>query len=394
MPHETNQNPEQISRDLIDKHLIACGWSVQSKKKINLGESLGVAVREYQTDVGPADYVLFVDKKPVGVIEAKKEDEGLHLTQVEDQSSDYAKAKLKYLNNDPLPFVYESTGELTRFTDYRDLKPRSRPIFSFHKPETLRDLLKTDTLRNSLQTIRHLPTEGLRDCQITAITNLEESFKKNQPRSLIQMATGSGKTFTAITFIYRLLKYTNAKRILFIVDTKNLGEQAEQEFMAFLPNDDNRKFTELYGVHRLKSSFIPTDNQVYISTIQRLYSVLRGRELDESSEETNPNEFLWQPKEPQAVEYNPKLPIEFFDFVVIDECHRSIYNLWKQVLEYFDAFQIGLTATPDNRTFGYFNQNVVSEYKHEQAVIDGVNVGFNNYLIETEVTQARCDSLR
>ena len=386
-PNTANQNSEQIARDNIDKQIMAAGWVVQSKKQINLSAALGVAVREYQTDVGPADYLLFVEKKPVGLVEAKKEDEGFRLTQVEDQSTEYANARLKYLNNAPLSFVYESTGELTRFTDYRDLKPRSRPVFHFHKPETLRDLLKQETLRNSFQQFPALPIEGMRDCQINAITRLEKSFTKNHPRALIQMATGAGKTFTAITFIYRLLKYTNAKRILFLVDTKNLGEQAEQEFMAYLPNDDNRKFTELYGVHRLKSGFIPTDNQVYISTIQRLYSVLKGRELDESSEETNPNEFHWQPREPQAVEYNAKLPIEFFDFVVIDECHRSIYNLWKQVLEYFDAFQVGLTATPDNRTYGYFNQNVVSEYTHEQAVIDRVNVGFSNYVIETEITQ-------
>ena len=382
-----NQNPEQLARDNIDKQLATCGWAVQSKgRQLNLGAALGVAVREYQTDVGPADYVLFLDKKPVGVIEAKKEDEGFRLTQVEDQSTEYAQAKLKYLNNDPLPFVYESTGEITRFTDYRDEKPRSRPVFSFHRPETFREWLKqTDTLRNSFDNLPDLPTERMRDCQINAITNLDKSFRQNHPRALIQMATGSGKTFTAITFIYRLLKYTNAKRILFVVDTKNLGEQAEQEFMAYLPNDDNRKFTELYGVHRMKSSFIPTDNQVYISTIQRLYSVLKGNELAEEAELENPHE-RWQPKEPQPVDYNPDLPIEFFDFVVIDECHRSIYNLWKQVLEYFDAFQIGLTATPDNRTFGYFNQNIVSEYTHEQAVIDGVNVGFNNYIIETEIT--------
>ncbi|RYE06684.1 MAG: restriction endonuclease subunit R, partial [Sphingobacteriaceae bacterium] len=198
----------------------------------------------------------------------------------------------------------------------------------------------------------------------------------------------SGKTFTAITFIYRLLKYAKAKKILFLVDTKNLGEQAEQEFMAYMPNDDNRKFCELYGVHRLKSSFIPTDNQVYISTIQRMYSILRGEELDEYAEETNPNEIQWGSKRAAVpVAYNPKLPVEFFDFVVIDECHRSIYNLWKQVLEYFDAFQIGLTATPDNRTFGYFNQNIVSEYTHEQAITDGVNVGYNVFQIDTEVTQ-------
>ena len=360
---------------------------MQKKDRINLAANDGVAVREYQTDVGPADYVLFVDKKPVGVIEAKGEGHGFQLTQVEEQSSEYAKAKLKHLNNDPLPFVYESTGELTRFTDYRDEKPRSRPIFSFHRPEKFREWQKSDTLRNNLQHLPALPIEGLRECQISAITNLEKSFKANRPKALIQMATGSGKTFTAITFIYRLLKYANAKRVLFLVDTRNLGEQAEQEFKAFQPNDDNRLFTELYGVQRLTSGHVPTDNQVYISTIQRLYSVLKGTELEDSAEEVNPNEFRWQPKAPQPVEYSEKLPLEFFDFVVIDECHRSIYNLWKQVLEYFDAFQIGLTATPDNRTFGYFDKNVVSEYTHEQAVIDGVNVGFNNYLIETEITE-------
>ena len=200
------------------------------------------------------------------------------------------------------------------------------------------------------------------------------------------MATGTGKTFTAITFIYRLLKFAKAKRILFLVDTKNLGEQAEQEFMAYVPNDDNRKFTELYGVTRLKSSFIPADNQVYISTIQRMYSILKGTELDESAEEQNPNE-RFQPKEPLPVVYNEKVPMEFFDFIVIDECHRSIYNLWKQVLDYFDVFQVGLTATPDNRTFGYFNKNIVSDYGYEKAVIDGVLVPYNVFTIETKITK-------
>ncbi len=200
------------------------------------------------------------------------------------------------------------------------------------------------------------------------------------------MATGSGKTFAAITFIYRLLKFAKAKRILFLVDTKNLGEQAEQEFMSYVPNDDNRKFTELYSVQRLKSSFIPTDSQVCISTIQRLYSILKGTELEESAEEENPNERRYQPKEIPPVEYDPKMPVEFFDFIVIDECHRSIYNLWKQVLEYYDAFEIGLTATPDMRTIGYFDQNLVSEYSHEMAVADGVNVGFEVFIIDTRVS--------
>lgn len=383
-----NQDPEQIARDNIDKQLIACGWVIQDKDKINLNAALGVVVRYYLTQDGKeTDYVFFIDKKPVGVIEAKREEEGHRLTTVEEQSNEYANSKLKYLNNDPLPFVYESTGDVTRFTDFRDPKPRSRPVFTFHRPETFRTWLKTEkSLRASLLDIPVLQTEGLRDCQINAITKLESSFKEFKPKALIQMATGSGKTFTAISFIYRLLKFTEAKRILFLVDTKNLGEQAEQEFMSFLPNDDNRKFTELYGVHRLKSSFVPTDNHVYISTIQRLYSILKGTELEEAAEEENPNE-RWQPKEPMPVVYNEKLPIEFFDFIVIDECHRSIYNLWMQVIQYYDAFQIGLTATPDNRTFGYFNQNIVSEYTHEQAIADGVNVGFDVFLIETQITQ-------
>lgn len=381
-----NQTPEQLARDKIDSELIRSGWLIQSKTKINLNAGTGVAVREYQTDIGPADYVLFVDKKPIGIIEAKRAEEAVHLTMHEDQSEGYATAKLKYLDNEKLPFVYESTGEVTRFTDYRDKKPRSRPLFTFHRPETFLEWSKQDkSLRSRLHDIPALPETGLRDCQVIAINNLEQSFKEARPKALIQMATGSGKTFTAITFIYRLLKYAKAKRILFLVDTKNLGEQAEQEFMAYVPNDDNRKFTELYGVTRLKSSFIPADNQVYISTIQRMYSILKETELDESAEEANPNEY--QQKEPAPVTYTEKVPIEFFDFIVIDECHRSIYNLWKQVLDYFDVFQIGLTATPDNRTFGYFNQNLVSDYGYEKAVIDGVLVPYNVFTIETKITK-------
>ena len=378
------QNPERIARDNIDKQLTACGWVIQSIKQINLNASAGVAVKEYLTDVGPADYVLFVDGKPCGVIEAKREEEGHRMTVHEGQGEDYANAKLKHLKNEPLPFVYISTGEVTRFTDFTDPKPRAREVFSFHRPETLRDWVKRDkSLRRRLLDLPALQTDGLRDCQINAITKLETSFKENRPRALIQMATGSGKTFTAITAIYRLLKYAKAKRVLFLVDTKNLGEQAEQEFMSFVPNDDNRKFTELYSVQRLKSSYIATDSQVCISTIQRLYSILKGTELEEVAEEENPNERKYQPKEIPPIEYDGKMPIEFFDFIVIDECHRSIYNLWKQVLEYYDAFEVGLTATPDKRTIGYFDQNLVSEYSHEMAVADGVNVGYEVFIIDT-----------
>jgi len=390
-----NQNPEQKARDNIDALLRQAGWTVQHAKKIDLNEGLGQAVREYQTDVGPADYVLFVDKKAVGVIEAKREDLAHNITTVEQQTEGYAAAKLKWVNNkEPLRFLYESTGIITRFTDSRDPKPRSREVFNFHRPETLKEWLSQgNSLRERLQHIpplnpNHVPASELhlRDCQETAITNLEESFKADKPRALIQMATGAGKTFTAITSIYRLLKFAECKRVLFLVDTKNLGEQAEQEMMSYVPIDDNRKFTELYTVQRLKSSFVAKDSQVCISTIQRLYAILKDKELDEATEEINPAE-LKQAKEPMPVVYNEKIPPEFFDFIFIDECHRSIYNLWQQVIDYFDASLIGLTATPDNRTYGFFKKNVVSDYSHEKAVADGVNVGNEIYVIETQVTK-------
>ena len=393
MRKSLNQNPEQIARDHIDQMLSDAGWIVQSRENVDLYENKGVAVREYQTDVGPADYVLFVDQKPVGIIEAKREEEGQRLTAAEDQASGYAQASLKYLQNDPLPFVYESTGIITRFTDYRDEKARGHSVFSFHKPETFAEWLKKDqSLRNRFHNFPELDITGLRPAQIKAINNLEVSFKNNRPKALIQMATGAGKTFTAVTSIYRLLKYVDAKRILFLVDTKNLGEQAEQEFMTFQPNDDNRKFTELYNVQRLSSNYIASDSQVCISTIQRLYSILKGEELDESAELDNPNENSWMQKRIKKnkaipVEYTKNLPIEQFDFIVIDECHRSIYNLWKQVLDYFDAFLIGLTAKPDKRTFGFFNENVVSEYTYEESVTDGVNVPYDVYTIETAISQ-------
>jgi len=385
-----NQNPEQIARDKIDAMLRDAGWIVQSKKTADLNASRGVAIREYQTDIGPADYVLFVDRKPLGIIEAKREDEAQRMTAHEDQAEAYARSKLKYLNNAPLPFVYESTGTLTHFTDQSDPKPRSREMFAFHCPETLSNWNgRSQTLRAQLAAMPPLDETGLRPAQINAIRNLEESFKHNRQKALIQMATGAGKTFTACTFAYRLLKHADAKRILFLVDTKNLGEQAEQEFLKFQPTDDNRKFTELYNVQRLTSNYIASDSQICISTIQRLYSILKGEDLDESAETENPNEskLNWQKKPPAPVEYSAQNPIEQFDFIIIDECHRSIYNLWKQVLDYYDAFLIGLTATPDKRTFGFFNGNVVSEYTYEESVTDGVNVPYDVYTIETEVTQ-------
>ncbi|TAG28417.1 MAG: DEAD/DEAH box helicase [Verrucomicrobia bacterium] len=386
-----NQNPEQIARAAIDAQLRASGWAVQPKDAINFHEAEGQAVREYTTDTGPADYVLFVDGQPVGVIEAKKETLGANITAVEEQTAEYAAAKLRYIQSTgiPLPFLYDATGVIVRFTDQRDPKPRSREVFSFHRPETLREsLASARALRARLHDLPALDPANLRECQIEAVTNLETSLKAARPRALVQMATGAGKTFTAITSVYRLLKHARVRRVLFLVDTRNLGEQAEQEFLAFTPSDDNRKFTELYSAQRLASSHVPADAQVCISTIQRMYSILQGTELDASAEDENPAEHSAdRRREPLPVAYNAKVPPEFFDLIIIDECHRSIYNLWRQVLDYFDAFLVGLTATPDARTYAFFRQNIVSEYTHEDAVADGVNVQGEIYTIETAVSQ-------
>ncbi len=382
--------PEAKARQQIDERLSQAGWVIQDMKQLNLGASLGVAVREFSTDTGPADYVLFVEREPVGVIEAKRDEAGENITTAEDQTLRYANATLKWrVKTTPLPFLFESTAQIIRFTDGRDPVPRSREIFNFFRAEQLKKWLEQpDTLRRRLvQSMPRLPEENLRGCQINAVTGLEKSLAQNKPRALVHMATGAGKTFTAITSVYRLLKFGGAKRILFLVDTRNLGKQAHQEFMAYTPPDDARKFTELYNVQRLASSAIDPHAQVCISTIQRMYSVLSGEPIDESAEDQSLNEVQQTAKQAKKVRYNPAVPVETFDFIIIDECHRSIYNLWKQVLDYFDAFLVGLTATPDKRTFGFFSENIVAEYTYEQSVADGVNVIYDVYEIETEFTK-------
>ena len=382
--------PEEEARKQIDVQLIACGWSVQNYDRFNPSESRGIALREVPLKAGRCDYLLIVDRKPVGVIEAKKK--GTTLSTVADQSAHYGESLPDFLKtSDTLPFYYESTGVETFFRDDRDPEPRSRRVFSFHRPETLGAWLgESTTLRGRLATmsaVYPLATKGMRDCQVEGITNLEKSFIADQPRALIQMATGAGKTYTACAFTYRLIRYAGAKRVLFLVDRANLGRQAKGEFDQFVTPDIGRKFTELYNVQHLTSNKLDGVSRVTICTIQRLYAMLRGEELPEDADELSTYEISAADGRPKEVTYNPIIPIEAFDFIVTDECHRSIYGLWRQVLEYFDAHLIGLTATPSKQTIGFFNQNLVMEYNHERAVADGVNVGYEVYRIKTQVTE-------
>ncbi|MEZ5380985.1 MAG: type I restriction-modification enzyme R subunit C-terminal domain-containing protein [Microthrixaceae bacterium] len=390
--------PENKARMRIDEMLERAGWVVQDYKNVNLHEGLGVAVRELVTNAGPADYVLFLSQQAVGVIEAKKQ--GTSLAGVEWQTVKYQSnipdELPTHLINGHLPFGYESTGDETWFTCRFDPEPTARQVFWFHRPQTLAAMVESNveglggSLRASIQDIEPLPPKEqapwLRDAQHDAIANLEQSLRDNRPRALIQMATGSGKTFAAANIAERLITEGNAKRILFLVDRANLGEQALKEFQGFDVPGTGRKFSELYNVQHLTANVVDPVSKVCIGTIQRVYSILRGddtfeEELDERST------FDHEPQRTVEVDYNEQLPIEAFDVIIVDECHRSIYGVWRQVLEYFDAFLIGLTATPGKQTFGFFNQNLVMEYGFPQAVADGVNVDFDVFRLSTAITE-------
>ncbi|WP_343269904.1 DEAD/DEAH box helicase family protein [Kordiimonas marina] len=381
--------PEQAARQEIDKLLTNSGWLLQDRDQFSRSAGLGVAVREFPLPGGFCDYLLFIDGRAAGVIEAKKA--GVTLSGVAEQAEKYMARLPEHLArwHDTLVFDYESTGEETFFRDLRDPRPRSRRLFAFHRPETLHEWLRQpETLRGRLRTMPPLNPAGLRACQVEAIEGLEHSLADDRPRALIQLATGAGKTFTACSFSYRLIREAGAKRILFLVDRNNLGDQTLKEFQAFHPPGAANRFTDTYIVQHLHSQRIDPDAKVVITTIQRLYSILRGQEMAEEDEEASSFE-KWQADEaePLPLAYNPDVPIETFDFIVTDECHRSIYGLWRQVLEYFDASIIGLTATPSKHTLGFFNKNLVAEYPYDRSVADGVNVGYEIYRIRTRVTE-------
>ncbi len=388
----SNTTPEQAARVLIDALLSASGWTVQDYRAFHPNAARAIALREVPLKSGPCDYLLLVDKMPLGVIEAKRV--GATLSSVQQQTASYSSALPDFLAHlagihaSSLPFLYESTGVETFFRDMRDPAPRARAVFSFHKPETLFAwAAKPDTLRQRLQRMPPLITRGLRDCQIEAVTNLEASHAQDKPRALIQMATGAGKTFTAATFAYRLIKHAGARRILFLVDRTNLAEQTMAEFDQYQLPDDGRKFTQVYNVQHLQSAHIDPVASVTIATMQRVYSMLRGEELPEGVDDLSTADAAKAIGSKSVdVAYNPAIPIETFDFIVTDECHRSIYNLWRQVLEYFDAHLIGLTATPSKQTIGFFDQNLVMEYGYERAVLDKVNVDHLVWRIKTDVS--------
>ena len=376
--------PETLARKRIDEKLINAGWLIQDRDEMNRLAGLGVAVREYPLASGRCDYLLLVDGRACGIIEAKAA--GMTLSGVEAQASGYEVRVPAALArwDDPLRFDYESNGEEILFGDRADPHRRSRPLFAFQQPETLLGWLRAgSSLRSRLRSLPALNPLGLRACQAEAIEGIEASLRHDRPRALVQMATGAGKTFTAATLSYRLLAHAAARRILFLVDRNNLGRQTLKEFQQYRPPGTGRLFTELYNVQRLGNAGLDNSAKVVISTIQRVFSQLTGTELDEEVEERTTFEH-WTPP-PPTIAYSARLPIEAFDVIVVDECHRSIYGSWRQLLDYFDAHVIGLTATPTPQTLGFFGQNLVAEYPYERSVVDQVNVAFEVFRIRTQI---------
>ena len=401
--------PEQQARGSINALPIAACWHVCNLSDVNIHAATGVAIREFPLNAGFgfADHLLYVNGKACGVIAAKKQ--GATLTGVEVQSGRYVQGLPANLPawSRPLPFVWESTGVETHFTNGLDPEPRARAVFPFFRPELLVQWLTylpsqaasntvQETAGTFLARMRQMPrlvTEwgsggahySLWPAQISAITNLEKSLAANKPKALIQMATGSGKTFTSIGFINSLIKFGGARRVLFLVDRGNLARQTKKEFDAYASPYNNYKCCEEYIVQHLQGNQLDTSARVVICTIQRIFSMLKGRELSEEADEESTEKIETLFKDSEPIGYNPAIPIEMFNIVVTDEAHRSIYKLWCQVLEYLDAYLIGLTATPNKQTFGFFNQDLVMEYGHAQAVADGVNVNYDVYRIKTDV---------
>lgn len=374
--------PEEKARVKIDRLFAEAGWTVVNRDEYEPTMN-AVAVREALLKGNlEADYFLMINGKACGVLEAKREEIDVASNMVSEQVATYAKMVPDYYQawQNPLPLLYKSNAKVVDFQDYRKSNVEWEEINRIHTPKEIVDMLGIDDPFAGLPILK---SKGLRACQFEAITELEKSFRTGQNRALMVLATGAGKTYTACLAAYRMLAYTPMRRILFLVDRNNLGKQAEGEFGTFRLTENGEAFNTIYTVNRLKSSTIPKDSNVVISTIQRLFSLLKGEEIVDNDDD-DADDATGEVTLPD----NPKLPHDYFDMIVIDECHRSIYGNWRKVLEYFDTARlIGLTATPIPETMAFFNNNRIVNYTLEKSIVDGVNVDNRVYRIKTEATE-------
>ena len=376
--------PEEKARVVIDRMFEEAGWKVIDRAKY-APNMTAVAIREgLMVGNREADYLLFLNGKAVGVLEAKRIETDINSDIVQEQARLYTRSCPKWCQawfpNIPLPLAYVANSRDLMFYDTRKSNSEFEYCKKIHTPKEVKKLLG---LEDDYVGLPMLNPKGLRACQYEAITELEKSYRNGENRALMVLATGAGKTYTACLASYRMLAFTPMKRILFLVDRNNLGKQAETEFGTFRLTENGDPFNTIFTVNRLKSSSVPTDSNVVISTIQRLFSLLKGDEItdnDEDDEEIEDKEII--------LPENPNLPSDFFDMIIIDECHRSIYGNWQKVLNYFSkAKLIGLTATPVPETKAFFNNNIIVNYTLEKSIIDGVNVDCRVYRIKTQATE-------
>ena len=376
--------PEEKARQKIDLWFAEAGWKVINREDYE-PTCTAVAIREGLLKGNlEADYFLFINGKAIGVLEAKREEIDPFSNNVCEQAVLYAKSvpHIYQAYQKPLPFIFTSNGKELFFCDFREQKQSFKQIMAIPTPY---ELVKQLGISDYFAGLPSLQKKGLRDCQYEAVTELEKSFRSGQNRALMVLATGAGKTYTACLAAYRLLSYTPMRRVLFLVDRNNLGKQAEGEFGTFRLTENGDAFNTIFTVNRLRSSSIPSDSNVVISTIQRLFSFLRGDTIEDND---NDNDDDNEPTEEVVLPPNPNLPHDYFDLIIIDECHRSIYGNWRKVLEYFDTARlVGLTATPIPETMAFFNNNRIVNYTLEKSIVDGVNVDCRVYRIKTQVTE-------
>ena len=381
--------PEEKARMKINKQLNSAGWNIVPRDEYVSNETTAVEEALMQGNK-ESDYLLFIDNKAIAVVEAKREENPLG-PEVEHQAEWYAAHPQEWYGlwfDNIIPLVYTANGNKIYFKNLLKEDSDYEEISEMHSPKKMLQLIGKTSEYGALP---YLEKRGLRDCQYEAEKNLELSLKNGEKKNLAVLATGSGKTYLACLASYRLLNYTSTNRVLFLVDRNNLARQTESEFSLFDRTEKQQPMSSLYQIKRLRHES-DIDSEIVISTIQKLFAVLTGQQLsdgNEDAEDDDAKKMEYKSNE-EAVQLGDdlKLPPDYFQFIVVDECHRSIYGKWRAVLDYFkDAKILGLTATPTPEAYAFFNNNIIEKYSYDDSVVDGVNVPSRVYRIATEVTE-------
>lgn len=382
--------PEEEARKKIDKQINNAGWNIVDRNAYIPGYSQ--AVREFLMQKNKeSDYLFFIDNKAIAVLEAKKEDNQLG-SDVAFQGEWYSSNPLKWAHpwfDNQIPLVYLANGKKILFKNMLNPNSEYQEIKKMHSPKEMLRLIKRDSRFGKLPMIS---STGLRACQYDALTEFEDRLRRGEKKFLASLATGSGKTYLSCLIAYRQLAYTDTKRVLFLVDRNNLGKQAATEFSTFNRTENGLELSKIYDIRRLRNNKdLDGDPNIVISTIQKLYSYMTDQNLSEMSEDEEDEKLMQLDDEAgEAIELGSdlKLPHDYFQLIIVDECHRSIYGKWSNVLKYFNqAVIVGLTATPTPEAYAFFNKNLIANYSYEDSVVDGVNVPYDVYITKTEITE-------